>query len=117
MLKNEDIVLHSDGGAMRTYTYVADAVNAMFLIMDKGEDEFYNVANEANLISIRDLAEMMVTLLPDRTCKVRFSGEASKLQYLPFKLAILDTTKIRELGWKPMTDIEKMFKWTLESFL
>lgn len=49
--------------------------------------------------------------------KVRFSGEASKLQYLPFKLAILDTTKIRELGWKPMTDIEKMFKWTLESFL
>ena len=96
VLKNEDIVLHSDGGAMRTYTYVADAVNAMFLIMDKGEDEFYNVANEANLISIRDLAE---------------------LQYLPFKLAILDTTKIRELGWKPMTDIEKMFKWTLESFL
>ena len=117
VLKNEDIVLHSDGGAMRTYTYVADAVNAMFLIMDKGEDEFYNVSNDENLISIRDLAEMMVTLLPDRTCKVRFSGEASKLQYLPFKLAILDTTKIRELGWKPMTDIEKMFKWTLESFL
>lgn len=117
VLKNEDIVLHSDGGAMRTYTYVADAVNAMFLIMDKGEDEFYNVANEFNLISIRDLAEMMVTLLPNRTCKVRFSDEASKLQYLPFKLAILDTTKIRELGWKPMTDIEKMFKWTLESFL
>lgn len=117
VLKNEDIVLHSDGGAMRTYTYVADAVNAMFLIMDKGEDDFYNVANEANLISIRDLAELMVTLLPDRTCKVRFSDKASKLQYLPFKLAILDTTKIRELGWKPMTDIEKMFKWTLESFL
>ena len=117
VLKNEDIVLHSDGGAMRTYTYVADAVNAMFLIMDKGEDTFYNVANEANLISIRDLAEMMVTLLPDRTCKVRFSEEAAKLQYLPFKLAILDTSKVRDLGWKPVTDIKTMFKWTLESFL
>lgn len=117
VLKNEDIVLYSDGGAMRTYTYVADAVNAMFLIMDKGGDELYNVANEANLISIRDLAEMLVKLLPDRTCKVRFSDEASKLQYLPFKLAILDTSKVRELGWKPMTDIEKMFKWTLESFV
>lgn len=117
VLKNEDIVLHSDGGAMRTYTYVADAVNAMFLIMDKGDDELYNVANEDNLISIRDLAEMMVGLLPKRTCKVRFSDEASKLQYLPFKLAILDTTKVRELGWKPATDIKKMFKWTLESFL
>ena len=117
VLKNEDIVLHSDGGAMRTYTYVADAVNAMFLIMDKGEDTFYNVANEANLISILDLAEMMVTLLPDRTCKVRFSEEAAKLQYLPFKLAILDTSKVRDLGWKPVTDIKTMFKWTLESFL
>ena len=117
VLKNEDIVLHSDGGAMRTYTYVADAVNAMFLIMDKGEDTFYNVANEANLISIRDLAEMMVTLLPDRTCKVRFSEEVAKLQYLPFKLAILDTSKVRDLGWKPVTDIKTMFKWTLESFL
>ena len=117
VLKNEDIVLHSDGGAMRTYTYVADAVNAMFLIMDKGEDMLYNVANEDNLISIRDLAETMVTLLPDRTCKVRFSSEAAKLQYLPFRLAVLDTSEVRELGWKPVTDIETMFKWTLESFL
>ncbi len=116
VLKNEDIVLHSDGGAMRTYTYVADAVNAMFLIMDKGEDTFYNVANEANLISIRDLAELMVTMLPDRTCKVCFSKEAVNLQYLPFKLAVLDTGKVRELGWKPMTDIKTMFKWTLDSF-
>ena len=62
--------------------------------------------------------EKIFKLIKFRTMdKVRFSGEASKLQYLPFKLAILDTTKIRELGWKPMTDIEKMFKWTLESFL
>lgn len=117
VLNDKDIVLHSDGGAMRTYTYVADAINAIFLIMDKGEDEFYNVANESNLISIRDLAETMVTLLPNKTCKVRFSEEASKLQYLPFKLAILDSSKVRELGWKPVTDIKTMFKWTLESFL
>lgn len=117
ILKNKDIVLHSDGGAMRTYTYVADAVNAMFLIMDKGEDMLYNVANEDNLISIRDLAETMVCLLPDRKSRVIYAPEAAKLQYLPFKLAILDTTKVRELGWKPITDIKTMFKWTLESFL
>lgn len=116
-LQNKDIVLHSDGGAMRTYTYVADAVNAMFLIMDKGEDALYNVANEDNLISIRDLAGIIVKILPDRACKVRYSDEASKLQYLPFKLAILDTGKIRELGWKPAIDIKTMFKWTMESFL
>lgn len=117
VLKNNNIVLHSDGGAMRTYTYVADAINAMFLIMDKGEDILYNVANIDNLISIRDLAEMIVTLLPDRTCKVQFSDEASELQYLPFKLAIMDISKVQELGWKPVVDIKKTFKWTLESYI
>lgn len=117
VLKNQDIVLHSDGGAMRTYTYVADAVNAMFLIMDKGEDGYYNVANVENLISIRDLADTMVKLLPDRTCTVRFAPEAAKLQYLPFKLAIMDTGKVEDLGWKPQTNIEDTFRWTLESFL
>lgn len=117
VLKNKDIILNSDGGAMRTYTYVSDAVNAMFIIMDKGEDLLYNVANEDNLISIRDLAETMVTLLPDRTCKVKFSQEAAKLQYLPYKLAVLDSAKVRDLGWRPVTDIKTMFRWTLESFL
>lgn len=117
VIHNRDIVLHSDGSAMRTYTYVADVVNAFFLIMDNGEDAYYNVANLDNLISIRDLAETMVKLLPNRTCKVVFSEEASKLPYLPFKLAIMDTSKIEELGWKPSTDIEHMFKWTMESFL
>lgn len=77
----------------------------------------YNVANVENLISIRDLAETLVTLLPNRTCKVRFTDEAGKLQYLPFKLAIMDTAKVCELGWRPQTDIKKMFKWTMESFL
>ena len=117
VIHNEDIVLHSDGSAMRTYTYVPDAVNAMFLIMDKGEDMLYNVATEENLISIRDLAQLMTTLLPNRTSKVVFSEEAAKLPYLPFKLAIMDTSKVRELGWKPSTDIKQMFKWTMESFL
>ena len=110
-------MLRSDGGAMRTYTYIADAVNAMFLVMDKGEDQLYNVANINNLISIRGLAEMMVTLLPDRTCKVKFSQEASKLQYLPFKLAIMDISEIEDLGWRPKTDLKSMFRWTLESYL
>lgn len=117
VIHDRDIVLHSDGSAMRTYTYVSDAVNAMFLVMDKGDDMLYNVANLDNLISIRDLAEMLVTLLPNRTCKVRFTDDAAKLQYLPFKLAIMDTRAVRELGWRPVTDLCTMFKWTMESFL
>ena len=117
VLRNEDIVLHSDGSVMRTYTYTPDAINAMFLIMEKGLDMLYNVASEENLISIRDLAHLMTTLLPNCKSKVVFSEEAAQLPYLPFRLAIMDTSKVRELGWKPQTNIINMFKWTLETYL
>lgn len=116
-LKGEDIVLHSDGSAMRTYTYTPDAVNAFFMIMERGESgAMYNVAAEDNLISIRDLAQLIADLSPKKTTKVRFSEEASNMPYLPFKLAIMDTSKVRELGWTPQTKLEDMFRWTIESF-
>ena len=117
-LKGEDIVLHSDGSAMRTYTYTPDAINAVFMIMERGESGYmYNVAATENLISIRDLAQLIAELSPKKTTKVVFSDEASSMPYLPFKLAIMDTTKIRNLGWKPQTNLQKMFRWTIESFL
>jgi len=116
-LKGIDINLQSDGSAMRTYTYVADGANAIFLIMDKGEDGFYNVANKENLISIRDLAELIASLSPTGTTKVKLGAHASELPYLPFKLAIMDTKKVESLGWKPQVNCEKTFKWTMESFL
>lgn len=116
VLDGKDIILQSDGSAMRTYTYVADAMNAVFLIMDKGKNLFYNVSAEENLISIRNLAELIAGLSPTGKTKVVFGGAAGKLPYLPFKLAVMDTTKVRELGWEPQVDLEKIFKWTLESF-
>ena len=116
-LKGTDIVLHSDGSAMRTYTYTPDAINAIFMIMERGESGYmYNVAATENLISIRDLANLIADLSPKKTTKVVFSQEASVMPYLPFKLAIMNTSKIRELGWTPQTDIYKMFKWTVDSF-
>lgn len=116
-LKGKNIVLKSDGSAMRTYTYVADAMNAVFLIMDKGENTFYNVSADENLISIRDLAELIAALSPSGKTKVVFDKSAMDLPYLPFKLAIMDTTKIRDLGWRPQVGLRDMFKWTLKSLI
>lgn len=117
VIDGKDIVLNSDGSAMRPYTYVADAVNAMFLIMDKGEDAMYNVAANENLLSIRELANLIASLSPTGKTKVKFGGDAGKLPYLPYKLAIMDTSKVRELGWKPRVDVKHVFQWTLESFI
>ncbi len=118
VVEGKDIVLHSDGSAQRTYTYVADAVGAMLLALTKGKEHLYNIAKIDNLISIRDLAELIAGLDPKKKVKVRYSEEVEKkLQYLPFKLGIMNVDKIMGLGWNPQVNLEDAFRYTLESFL
>lgn len=117
-LQGEDIVLQSDGSAVRTYTYTADAVGAMFLALLDGTEQCYNVAAVKNQISIRDLANLIASFSERGSTKVRFAeGIGNGLSYLPFKLGILDCSKIEALGWTPSVPIEKVFRWTYESLL
>ena len=117
VLRDEDIVLQSDGSAVRTYTYVADAVGAMFLALLNGSEQHYNVAATVNQISVRDLAELIASLSITGKTKVRYSDNKNNgLVYLPFNLGIMDSSRIEALGWKPQVGIEQIFRWTLESF-
>ena len=116
VLDGENIILHSDGSAMRTYTYVADAINASFLIMEKGEDYLYNVANIDNLISIRDLANLIAKLSTTGKTQVKYGNDIQNFPYLPFKLAVLNVDKIKALGWHAQVDLMHTFEWTLNSF-
>lgn len=116
-IEGKDIVLESDGTAARTYTYVADAIGAMLLAFTKGKEKYYNIANLDNLITIRELAELISSLDPKRKVKVTYANEKGELQYLPFKLGIMNVDKIAALGWKPQVDIEKALRYTMESFL
>lgn len=117
-LEGKNIVLQTDGSAVRTYTYVADAIGAMFLAMLNGSERYYNVAAIENKISIRDLAYLIASFDPQKKVNVVFANQGKqKLLYLPYALGILDSTKIKELGWKPQVNLETAFRWTWESFL
>lgn len=117
VLSGEDIVLLSDGSAQRTYTYVADAIGAVFIAVTKGNENYYNIANVDNLISVRDLAELIAGLASNKTVQVKYANEGNaKLQYLPFKLGVLDVDRIIDLGWRPQVDTYHAFKYTIESF-
>lgn len=116
VLEGKDIVLQTDGSAVRTYTYVADAVGAMLLAFTKGKDHYYNIANTNNLISIRNLAELIAGLDPRGTTSVKCGCEG-KLKYLPFKLGVMDVSRIKELGWCPQVGLRNAFRYTLESFM
>ncbi|MGN1173943.1 MAG: NAD-dependent epimerase/dehydratase family protein [Roseburia sp.] len=118
VLEGKDIILQTDGSAARTYTYVADAIGAMLLAFTKGKDKYYNIANLDNLISIRDLANLIAGLDPKQKVKVQYASDTEqKLKYLPFKLGIMNVDRIMNLGWRPQVGIEDAFKYTIESFL
>lgn len=118
VLEGKDIVLQTDGSATRTYTYVADAIGAMLLAFTKGKEKYYNIANLDNLISIRDLANLIAGLDPKKKVKVQYASDTEqKLKYLPFKLGIMNVDRIMNLGWRPQVGIEDAFRYTIESFL
>lgn len=117
VIEGKDIVLQTEGSAIRTYTYVADAIGAMLLAFTKGKDSYYNIANLENQICIKDLAELIAGLDLKRKTKVLYALQDDKrLHYLPFKLGIMNVDRILELGWRPQVGLEDAFRYTLESF-
>lgn len=112
---NEDIVLKSEGTAVRTYTYIADAVAGLFRILLDSEDIVYNIGNENGKVSIRELAEIMVSIYPERGLKLVFDiPEGGTKGTAPYTLGILNSEKLRGIGWKPKYSVKDGFKRTLE---
>lgn len=116
VLNNEDILLKSDGSSVRTYTYISDAISAMFMILLKGTEAIYNVSDERNEVSIRKLAEIMVSINPKKKLQLKFEIKDDENQgYAPFKLGLLSSKKIRdELKWNAKYSIKEGFKRTIE---
>ncbi|WP_296889327.1 NAD(P)-dependent oxidoreductase [uncultured Methanobrevibacter sp.] len=116
VLNDEDIVLKSDGSSVRTYTYISDAVSAMFTVLLKSKDIVYNIADERNEVSIKELAETMVQIYPEKGLKLVFDIEDDEnAGYAPFKFGILSTKKIKnELNWSAKYSVKEGFKRTLE---
>ncbi len=111
----EDIVLKSEGTAVRTYTYIADAVAGLYRILLGTEDMVYNIGNEDGKVSIRELAEIMVDIYPERGLKLVFDiPEGGTKGTAPYTLGILSSGKLRKTGWSPKYSVKEGFKRTLE---
>ena len=112
---NEDIIMKSEGLPVRTYTYIADAVAGMFMILLNSKDMVYNIGDENAKISIRELAEMLVKITPEKDLSVKMEiPEGGTKGCAPFTLGILDSTKLRDIGWKPLYTIEEGFLRTIQ---
>jgi len=120
VVQGQDIVMKSDGSAIRAFCYVADATVGFFEVVRKGGNrEAYNIGNDKGEASILELANVLANLFPDRPLKIIRKETLSGNQYLQSKInrACPDISKVRALGWEPRYSVEEGFRRTVRSFL
>lgn len=119
VLNNRNIVLKSEGTSIRTYTYIADAIKAIYRILLNSPDEeiVYNISSEESTVSIKDLALAMVNAFPEKNLKLVFDiPKTTQEGTAPFTKGILDSDKIKKLGWQSDNDLQDGIRRTIKFF-
>jgi UDP-glucuronate decarboxylase len=117
IVNGKNIEMNSDGSAVRSFCYLADATVGFFTVLLLGaEKHAYNIGNPKASVSIKQLAESLAGLYPEKGIKTVFKEKSDG--YLPSAFLKLtpNISKADELGWDPETLIEEGFKRTIESF-
>ena len=116
-VNKENIEIKSDGTAKRSFCYISDATIAYFkLLLDGKPGEAYNVCNDDQTVSIKELGELIAKL-----ANIDFifkSREYSEI-YLQDKNAdstVFLSDKLRKLGFSFSIDIKEGFSKVLTHF-
>ena len=112
VIENRNIILKTKGETKRSYLYLQDAVNAIFLIIyNSGYGESYNIANEETYCSIYEMAQLVAQKIAKGSISVKIEEEnIEKLGFAPVLNMNLDTKKIRDMGWKPTVNLEEAYR-------
>lgn len=101
--------IQGDGSETRSFCYVDDVVEGILTMYDKGgHREIYHIGSDEE-VSIRDLAERIGSIvgvdLDIRPGEIKYGGT-------PRRCA--DITKMRALGWAPVTELNEGLERTVE---
>jgi UDP-glucuronate decarboxylase len=119
IVNKQDIILKSDGSAVRPFCYLTDAILGFLTVLLKGENaQAYNVGNPDQEYSILELSNILVGMYPELHLKVIANKPITDSNYMksPIVRNTPDIEKIRQLNWSPKVSVQEGFRRTIASF-
>jgi len=110
-LAGAPITVFGDGSQTRSFQYISDLVEGVWLLMQRGGNEPVNMGNPQEM-TVLELAKRII----------RLSGSRSEIVFRPLpeddpKVRQPDISRARALlGWQPRVDTDEGLKLTLEWF-
>ena len=99
--------------------YISDLISGMMYASFVGDDNtVYNICNEEENISVLDLAKKLIDLYPERNLNVSYKkiSAQEKEAYCKFKRVMMNTDRLRSLGWRPTVSLDFGLKNTINSY-
>lgn len=104
MRRGMPALMHGDGSYFRSWLHVEDSVEAILLIMEKGEvNGIYNVHGNCELRNIEVLRKLAAILsVPENEAFMAIPNRVGQdVRYS------LDDSRVRALGWKPRRNFDE----------
>lgn len=107
-----DIVLHTKGNSVGNYCDVDDAISGILYLLKHGEaGQAYNIVNEANTMTIHEMAEMVAEKIASGKIQVVFDIPKDNIYgYAPVTGLRLSGAKMKALGWEAKICLEEMYQ-------
>jgi UDP-glucose 4-epimerase len=104
IVNGEDISYHGTGARQQDFTHVKDIADAVMCSLKTNKSGIYNIAS-GNPVSMKNLAELILSKVPDSKSRISSSGIADVQEN---HKALFDITKAKkELGWKPSISLSE----------
>lgn len=109
--KLEEVVLWGDGSPLREFLYSEDLADAVLIAIEHYDDDLHLNIGSGQELSIKSLAEKIAG---EAIFQGKIIWDTSKPNGTPRK--ILDSTRIKNLGWYPKISLETGIKQTISWF-
>lgn len=109
MMKREPCRIHGEGRARRNFIYVDDVSRAVMTVIQKGvTGTVYNIGTK-NEYSVNEIFEMLRVLVDPSATKIHVGDRPHN-----DKRYAVDSSALKELGWKEEVDFEMSLFKTIE---